>query len=243
MTTNISNTHRFYTYIYFDPRSNPPEPFYVGKGTNHRAYSHIRDARNNLKHPKVTKIQAIWNSDLEPIIEIIPNLTEEESLELEDFVARLIGSNFIDEYKDGPLTNMVECGKLGGSQKGEQNGMYGKTHSEESIQLMSDKRSNLVPVRNLKTNKVYMVTREDWEANDNLVAESKGRKWSEEQKNNIKNSVTRPEAIKNMCIAQQKYHKENPRKWMNNGKVAKMIKVIEIDNYLENGWYLGRKLI
>jgi len=232
MTINISE-NRYYTYIYLDPRKFPPEPFYVGKGVNDRYKSHLRDARNNVKHPKVRKIQAIWNSNLEPIIEIVDkNLSEETALELEDFLASLIGSNFVEEYKNGPLTNMTECGKLGGRNNGKQNGMYGKTHSNEVKQKLSKTNRNTVNIIDIRTNEHKRVSRGDWMTFDYYVASSKGRTYKKEP--------STPEAIKNMCIAQQKYHKENPRKWMNKNKENKMIKIQKINQHLENGWKMGR---
>jgi hypothetical protein len=229
----MSTDARFYTYIYYDPRIYPPIPFYVGKGVDNRMYSHLRDAKNNVRHPKVSKIKAIWNAGLEPIIEKIDdNLTEETSLELEDFVASLIGSDFVKEYKNGPLTNMVECGKFGGGMSGELNGMYGKTHSDNAKQIMSKINKNKVNVIDIISGKHKKVFVDEWAFDDNLVAESKGRTW-------IGKPATQ-EAIENMCIAQQKYHKENPRKWMTKNKVNKMIKITEIKKYLSTGWALGR---
>jgi len=38
----------------------------------------------------------------------------------------------------------------------------------------------------------------------------------------------------------KKYQKENPRKWMNNEQIESMINIRDIQNYLQNGWKMGR---
>jgi len=134
--------NKFYVYCYYDPRKSPPEPFYIGKGCDDRYKNHLKEAKNGKIHPKCQKIQAIWNSGLEPIIEIIDNnLIEKVAYELEIFLISEIGSKFCSVVKNGPLTNFNPGGE-GARLFGEMNGMYGKTHTQSVKDSISKQNSN-----------------------------------------------------------------------------------------------------
>lgn len=93
---------RFYVYVYCDPRKPGNynygefhfdyEPFYVGKGKYRRLYDHLGEAKNLKTHShKVNKIRKIWFAGLNPIIiKIKDNLTNFESLTLEELLGSLI---------------------------------------------------------------------------------------------------------------------------------------------------------
>ena len=91
----------FYIYALKDPRQSPAKPFYIGKGTGDRAWSHIMMADDT---PKGRRITEIHNSGLAIIItKMADDLTEEQALRLE---AELI-SAFGTEDSGGLLTNVV----------------------------------------------------------------------------------------------------------------------------------------
>lgn len=56
----------FYVYVYIDPRNY--EEFYYGKGIGKRKDAHLRDTSDS---DKATRIQAIKNAGLKPIIRVI----------------------------------------------------------------------------------------------------------------------------------------------------------------------------
>jgi len=134
----------YYVYTYTDPRNG--EVFYVGKGKNKRDVYHLIEAKSDRIHPKIQKIQKIQSSGLEPIIERVASFeNESDAYDFEESLITEIGSNYIDEIKDGPLTNIRLRGRGGGSSvlwtdekkklfgesrkgqnKGEKNGMYGR---------------------------------------------------------------------------------------------------------------------
>lgn len=109
----------YYVYIYLDPRKPGDyrygqtrlqyEPFYVGKGKGRRKAEHLFESslKKSNASPKVAKIRKILSLNLSPIIQIIhENLNEDAAYALEDGLIREVGSDFINEIPDGPLTNM-----------------------------------------------------------------------------------------------------------------------------------------
>lgn len=89
----------YYVYMYSDPKTK--KPFYVGKGTGNRAFSHLNfydDTEDSSE--KLKKIAEIRKRGQEPIIEIISyGLDEETAYIVEAAVIDLIG---VDN-----LTNIV----------------------------------------------------------------------------------------------------------------------------------------
>ena len=98
----------FYVYKLVDPRTN--QPFYVGKGSADRAWSHLKtgDSKNLLKRAVV---ESIYKSDSEPIIEIVhENLEEKDAYRLETVYIRKFGR--LLSGNGGVLTNMVLSGAV-----------------------------------------------------------------------------------------------------------------------------------
>lgn len=159
---------RFYVYIYCDTRKPfnycsddlhlDFEPFYVGKGSGYRFRHHMSKASLNKRCPKSSIIKAVLNATgAEPHIEIIKCKSEEASFDLETSLINVFGRRFVD---NGLLTNMcgggeVACNpagtynhseetkaKLRGPRKSlqkENHPMWGKKHSAETVNLMSEK--------------------------------------------------------------------------------------------------------
>lgn len=111
----------YYVYALIDPRNN--KPFYIGEGKGKRAWSHLifKSGCNNPHKDNV--IKKIQSFGLEVKIEILhSNLTKQESIKLEEQIINEIGlENLSNICKNAnpPIYN------------GQDNGFYGKTHSEE----------------------------------------------------------------------------------------------------------------
>lgn len=85
-TTNAKELG-YYVYLYVDPRTNLP--FYVGKGTGNRAFSHLSDKSES---PKVAAIAEITAAGEQPRIELLAfGLDEKTAFKLEAAAIDLIG--------------------------------------------------------------------------------------------------------------------------------------------------------
>ncbi len=109
---------KYYVYIYLNPEISGSfnfnnekfdfEPFYVGKGTGNRCYYHLMATKRNItnNNPFYNKINYLKKINIKPIIKIVKYFNnEKEAYEYETHLITLIGSNFIDEIKNGPLKN------------------------------------------------------------------------------------------------------------------------------------------
>jgi hypothetical protein len=141
----------YYVYIYLDPRKSGTfqykelefnfEPFYVGKGKGERYIEHIVESKSNFKinnQFKLNKIRKIKNETGENpiIIKFKENLSEEESLKLEEIIIEKIGR--ID-LGTGPLTNLSYKGAPSGYIKLSET-IKGKPKSPEVIKMYCDGR-------------------------------------------------------------------------------------------------------
>lgn len=99
-----NNTKIFYVYILRNPlRSN--RPFYIGKGTGGRAYSHLNESDNTSNPRKSYTIKRIKDQNLVPLIEIFKDdLTEDQAYDLENQLIKKYGRYKIDE--GGILDNL-----------------------------------------------------------------------------------------------------------------------------------------
>jgi len=114
--------NNYYVYQLIDPRNN--RPFYIGEGKGNRAWSHLtfKSGCNNPHKDRI--IRKIQKSGLEVIVKIIHDgLTKLESTNIEEMIIEEIGidnlSNICVNANPPILT-------------GEDNGFYGKTHTEEN---------------------------------------------------------------------------------------------------------------
>jgi hypothetical protein len=141
---------KYYVYKLVDPRSN--QPFYIGKGSGNRAWTHneFKDGNNNFY--KDEYIKDLHNNGLEPLVDIVKYFDiETEAYEYEEHLTESIGldnlTNIVigarppsrqgwkpSEYtlakrsrglKDIPRTEEWK-NKLSLSKQGTNNPMYGK---------------------------------------------------------------------------------------------------------------------
>jgi hypothetical protein len=96
----------YYVYCYFDSRTDPPVPIYVGKGKGKRWKHHLKPSCPNIILK--SKIDHMRELGLAPIIEILSSgLTNEEAISVE--------ANFILKYGrvnngSGTLCNFTDGG-------------------------------------------------------------------------------------------------------------------------------------
>lgn len=111
---NFDQEKRYYVYVYMDPRKPktylaenyafPYEPFYIGKGTGKRMYSHFIEASKNIKNSyKLNKIRSILKDGYEPLIYRFTDLIkEEDAYYIENCVLiSLKGYEILTNIKDG----------------------------------------------------------------------------------------------------------------------------------------------
>jgi uncharacterized protein len=116
----------YYIYALKDPRTNPAQPFYIGKGTGNRAWDHTIRIDETRKGRRIAEIQAANYTVLTTVL--ADDLTEGQALKLE---AELI-SAFGVESNGGILTNTVL--PSGVSQK-PSNGLIVPSGSVEKAQI------------------------------------------------------------------------------------------------------------
>lgn len=118
----------YYVYALIDPRTN--KPFYIGEGKGKRAWSHLTfnsGCNNPHKDRIILKIKSLG---LEVQVKILQNnLTKQESIHLEEQTINEIG-----------LENLSNICKNANPPiySGQDNGFYGKKHSEETKRKCGD---------------------------------------------------------------------------------------------------------
>ncbi len=134
----IMTEGRFYVYYLVDPRTDVP--FYVGKGTGFRCYAHLREGTHTDRNKRLYgHIRKMRKQGVEPkVVKIKEGLQEDIAYALETEEIKKYGRITFDE--GGILFNIMEGGTGGPVLFGEDNGFYGKTHSEETRQIISKKR-------------------------------------------------------------------------------------------------------
>lgn len=141
----------YYVYIYFDPfkpcyEKNGLifdfEPIYIGCGTKNRWTDHLRQAKNKEyikmgNRYKFYKLKQIIALGKEPIIiKYRENLTRLEAFSIEKDLVEKIGRS---NDNTGPLTNLVEGGRVNPCMYGEENPMFGKPWTSERRRIHSEK--------------------------------------------------------------------------------------------------------
>lgn len=124
----------YYVYYLIDPRNN--KIFYVGKGKNNRAFSHINSSEWWYNKRKGGRIKKILESGLEPKVQIIfESYDENAAKEKEELEIKRLGRKGFDN--DGILLNIC-INSHPPSKKGKLGTFRGKNHSEETKQKLRE---------------------------------------------------------------------------------------------------------
>jgi hypothetical protein len=101
-------SNHYYVYHLIDPRTNLP--FYVGKGKDNRAWSHLTETFCKSNPDKSYQIIEIRKDNYELIVTILQsNLGEQEAFDLEEFEIRKYGRRI-----DGGILTNLTFGQIGG---------------------------------------------------------------------------------------------------------------------------------
>ena len=140
----------FYAYIYRDPtriKNGSAEPFYVGKGKDTRAQSHLL---RKDKHPLTHRLRKMSKEGVTPEIEIIPALDESHAFFLESCLIECFGRK---DLGVGPLLNLTDggegCSGLRHTQATKDKISklnLGKKLSDESRLKLSNSKKGIAPV-------------------------------------------------------------------------------------------------
>lgn len=163
---------RFYVYYLRRPDKVDPldpekgQPFYVGKGSNERYKDHRYQAQMTRNKPgrksyKIAIIHKLWRQEIDFEEDIfLSNLTEQEAFELEKQAIKVYGRY---DNKTGILANVTDGGDgptgyihleetkqywskiRKGKQAGKNHPYYGKKHSKETRQKLSESHLGQTP--------------------------------------------------------------------------------------------------
>lgn len=132
----VAKKLKFYIYIYIDQRDN--SIFYVGKGKNNRAFSHLVD---NNKSEKVQRIREIYAAGLEPKIEILIH-----GIIKDDEIKRIEAS----------IIDLIGIGNLSNIQRGYGSGDYGRMSIEQINALYASEEVKVTePALLININKTF----------------------------------------------------------------------------------------
>jgi hypothetical protein len=117
----------YYVYVYFDPRTNPQIPIYIGKGKGKRDISHLQKCKNQMLRRKINNIKELG---LHVVIKrIYENLTSDDACFLEK--KEILKYGRID-IGNGTLCNFTDGGE----------GTEGRKCTSETRRKMSLNRKN-----------------------------------------------------------------------------------------------------
>lgn len=129
--------NNYYIYKLIDPITNIP--FYIGKGKDNRAYTHLKNQSKTCNPRKDKKINDIYSAGLEPIVDIfLKNLDESTAYDIEEKIILELGREGIEE--NGILTN-ISLHSQPPSQKGKKR-FFTEEHKKKLSESLKGKPKN-----------------------------------------------------------------------------------------------------
>lgn len=135
----MNNENLYYVYGLIDPCNNLP--FYIGKGKDNRAFSHLNENINRNKidnKRKFNKIKSIKSQGLEPFIEFYAQNIEDENLayEIEESLIKKYGRK---GYDDGGILLNICLSSRPPNHKGKTyDEIYGKEKAKKIIEYKTE---------------------------------------------------------------------------------------------------------
>lgn len=157
----MSEERKYYVYGYIDPRTE--EYFYIGKGTDDRAYDHLLPYYFYRQTYFYRKLRKMLSEGIEPEIQFISEeLTNKEACQLE---IELINEYGRIDLGTGCLCNLTDGGEGANRLVSEETrrklsiAHIGHQHTETTKRRMSEAQKNLGPEVRIKRRKTLIEIR------------------------------------------------------------------------------------
>jgi hypothetical protein len=214
---------KYYVYHIINPNTN--RIFYVGKGCGTRCKQHLTDKKQYAHNKRLNGyIRNLIENNTPPIIiKIQENLNEDYAYELEEQEIKKYGRVGFEE--NGILLNILDSGRPPAF-KGEEHPWYGRKHTEESKQKMSQTKKEYYALNpkvgtkhteetKQKISRANKGKKPSPEAIEKTRQGNLGKKQTEHQKQRVRETrqkkwrVITPEGLELIIINLRKYCLEN----------------------------------
>lgn len=193
----------YYVYYLINPETN--NPFYIGKGKGNRCKQHLTDKIEYSKNKRLTgHIKKLREKGIEPvIIKFKENLKEEDAYILEE--KQILKYGRIGFEKNGILMNLLTEARPP-ILIGENNGFYGRTHTEETKKIIGDKNRGKKHTEEFKekTRQRFLGIPKSEEHKRKIREKSIGRSPSEKTRKKLKEYNLQKDVLKKNIESKQK---------------------------------------
>lgn len=193
----------YYVYHLVNPITRVP--FYVGKGTRYRCKQHLVDTPETARNKRLNgHIRKLRESGIEPIIiKIKENMMERDAYELEESEIRKYGRIGFEE--GGILMNLLLEARPP-ILRGEDNGFYGRHHTEETRRIIGEKNRGLkhTDESKEKIRQRHLGVPKSEEHRRKMSENAKGRPVKEETRQKLREHNLQPEVLKKNIESKQK---------------------------------------
>jgi hypothetical protein len=200
--TDYDETPIYYVYNLVNPITGIP--FYVGKGKNRRCYQHLSDKPVYSKNKRLTgHIRNLRESGIEPEVKKVKeNIKEKDAYLLEE---QILQYGRIGFDADGVLLNFFISNRPIKKFK-EDNGFYGKKHTDETKRLISEANTGRKHTEEAKKKlSIAHTGRPKSEEHRRKISEkSKGKITKESTKQKLREHNLREDVLKKNIESKQK---------------------------------------
>lgn len=193
----------YYVYHLVNPKTGMP--FYVGKGKNRRCYQHLSDTMETTRNKRLTgHIIKLRAKGIEPVIlKVQENMTEKYAYDLEELEIRKYGRI---GYEEGGILFNIYLANKPAPKYGELNPFYGRTHSEETRKIISEKnKGRKCSEKNKKlTSERFKGVPKSEEQRRKMGEKARGRSPSQETREKLRIAALQEDALRKNIEAKQK---------------------------------------